>query len=79
MSLSKALCHIHHHLLYHDTRTILTIPYEHSRFPRVPLLILSGLDGTYLFLSHLDGDPNSFESGRSYSVAGFDFQRDLVR
>ena len=76
MSLSKALFHIHRH---QDSRMILTIPYEHSKSPRVQLLILNELDGTYLFLSHLNGALKFLESGRSYSIAGFDFQRDLVR
>ena len=79
MLLSNPLCPIHHHLLSHDIQTILTIPYEHSRFPKVPLLILSELDGTYLFISCLNSGPKFLDSGRSYSGAGFDFQRDLVR
>ena len=47
MSLST---HIHRH---HDIRTILTIPYEHSKFLKVQLLILNELDGAYFFLPHL--------------------------
>lgn len=53
MSLSIALSHTHH-----DIRTILTIPYEHSKFPRVQLPILNELDGTYFFLSRLNGSLN---------------------
>ena len=32
-----------------------------------------------LFFSQVNGALKFLESGRSYSIAGFDFQRDLVR